>query len=64
MHAVDMRSLKKLTLLHDALWLDTQWLEDISKLPADDLAGGSVDSVFDGRRSLDELVTAVRCRYR
>jgi hypothetical protein len=60
MHAVDMRSLKKLTLLHDALWLDTQWLDDISKLPADDLAGGSADSVFDGRRSLDELMTAVR----
>ncbi len=55
-----MRTLKKLTLLQDELWLDTQWLDRISKVPPDELTGGSVDSVFAGRRSLDELLTAVR----
>lgn len=59
-HAVDMRSLKKLTLLHDELWLDTQWQDQLAKAPPDDLAGGSVDSVFSGRRSMDELLAAVR----
>lgn len=59
-HAIDIGTVKTLTLLHDELWFDTMWLDEFRHVPPDQLAGGSVDSIVSTRWSLDDLESDVR----